>query len=172
MAVEPVHSRIRRTVQLPEIHVKRGPEVHRRVDAARLNWEAKLAYRLTRVEEATHGTPLGITHGRGAVASASLAIKQGKDRGVMEGEGGVPVKAEASTGAAASAGGHGGVGDVDDLVGIVDVGNIVRAGVGGEGETVVSAGDVGREAGGAAAGGGTERVLELELAACFWAGLG
>lgn len=90
----------------------------------------------------------------------------------MEGEGGIPVEAEASTGATARAGGHGGVGDVDDLVGVVNGGDVVGASVGGEGEMVVGAGDVGREARAAAAGGGTEGVLELELAACFWAGLG
>lgn len=90
----------------------------------------------------------------------------------MEGEGGVPVEAEAFAGARAGAGGHGGVGNVDDLVGVVDGGDGVGAGVGGEGEVVVGAGDVGWETGAATAGGGAKGVLEWELATCLWAGLG
>lgn len=91
----------------------------------------------------------------------------------MEGEGGVPVEAEAPAGLVAGAGGHGGVGYVEDLVGVVDVGNGVGAGVGREGGLlVVVAGDGGVEAGVATSVAAAERVSERDVAAGFLASLG
>lgn len=90
----------------------------------------------------------------------------------MEAERGVPVEAEALAGTVAGASRHGGVGDVDDLVGVVDVGDRVGAGVGCEGEMVVVASDGRVEARVAATDVAAERVTQREVAAGFATRLG
>lgn len=57
----------------------------------------------------------------------------------MEGEGRVPVEAEAFAWLNTGASGHGGIRNVDDLVGVVDGSYRVAAGVGGEREALSGA---------------------------------
>lgn len=99
------------------------------------------------VQNAADWSSLGIAHGKRRVGAAACglvdggggggAVEQGEDGVIVEGEGRVPVKAEAAAGLRASAGGEGGIGDVDGLVVVVYGGDGVAAGVGGEDELLV-----------------------------------
>ncbi|GER32287.1 magnesium transporter 9 [Striga asiatica] len=174
--VGPVHRRVGPAPELPQVHLERGSQVYRRVHAARGNWQAESVGSLARAEEGADVVcPFQVAHREmnGGV-TVVVAVEEGEDGGVVEGERGVPVEAEAAARASAGAGGHGGVGDAEELGGVVDGGDWVAAGVGGEGELLVLgvACYVGLEARVAAAGACAERVLDLEVATFVAAGFG